>query len=63
MTYIDTYSADIKRLCLLYNVKSLYAFGSVLTDKLTDISDVDFIVDFDPIDLKKYADNYFNLKF
>lgn len=63
MTYMDKYSADIKRLCALYNVKTLYAFGSVVYDQLTDKSDVDFIVDFEAIDLNNYADNYFNLKF
>lgn len=63
MTYIDTYSADIKRLCALHNVKTLYAFGSVVSDQLTEKSDVDFVVDFDTMDLKNYADNYFDLKF
>ena len=63
MTYIDSYSADIKKLCVLYNVKTLYAFGSVVLNRLTDKSDVDFIVDFDAIDLENYADNYFDFKF
>jgi predicted nucleotidyltransferase len=63
MTDIYRYLSEIKRLCVLYNVKTLYAFGSVLSDRLTDKSDIDFIVDFDSIELKKYADNYFNLKF
>lgn len=63
MTYIDIYSADIKRLCVFYHVKTLYAFGSVVSDQLTDKSDVDLIVDFDSIDLKNYTDDYFNLKF
>jgi uncharacterized protein len=63
MSYIDKYSDDIKSLCILYNVKRLYAFGSVVTDRLTVESDVDFIVDFETIDLSSYAENYFNLKF
>ena len=63
MTYIDRYSADINRLCVLHNVMTLYAFGSVVSDQLTDKSDVDFIVDFDTIDLQSYADIYFDLKF
>ena len=64
MAYIiDTYSKDIKRLCLLYHVKTLYAFGSVVSDRLTNNSDVDFIVDFENIDIKDYADNYFDFKF
>jgi predicted nucleotidyltransferase len=63
MTYIDTYSTDIKRLCSLYNVKTLYAFGSVVSDQMSDKSDIDFVVDFDAIDIKNYADNYFDFKF
>ena len=63
MTLIDTYSADIKRICSIYNVKSLYAFGSVISDQFNEKSDVDFIVDFNAIDIKNYADNYFDFKF
>ena len=44
-------------------MKTLYAFGSVLTEKFNEESDVDFIVDFQDVDLLKYADNYFDLKF
>ena len=47
----------------MYNVRTLYAFGSVVSDRLTESSDIDFIVDFDSVDLKNYADNYFNFKF
>jgi len=63
MSYIDTYTAEIEKLCALHKVKTLHAFGSVVADQLTDKSDIDFIVDFDPIDLTTYADNYYNLKF
>ena len=55
--------SDIKRLCSNHKVKQLYAFGSVLTNKFTNESDVDLVVDFDPIDVSLYADNYFDLKF
>jgi len=34
-----------------------------LTDRFTDKSDVDLIVDIDSIDPLEYSDNYFNLKF
>ena len=63
MTLLDTHIADIKRLCLNHSVKQLYAFGSVLTNKFTNESDVDLVVDFDPIDISLYADNYFDFKF
>jgi predicted nucleotidyltransferase len=43
-------------------VGKLYVFGSVLTDKFEIDSDVDFVVDFNGVDLFDYADNYFDLK-
>jgi predicted nucleotidyltransferase len=63
MTYIEQHSGEIKKLCVLHNVKTLYAFGSVVSDRLTEKSDIDFIVDFGNVDIEEYADNYFNFKF
>ena len=63
MSFLDTYSNDIHKLCTDHKVKSLYAFGSVLTDQFSQTSDIDLIVDFHRIDVINYADNYFNLKF
>ena len=54
---------QIKRLCNTYHVKSLFAFGSVVTDKLKVGSDIDLIVDIDSKDPIDYSDNYFALKF
>ncbi len=53
----------INALCKSHKVKSLYAFGSILTDKFNDQSDIDLIVDFRDVQLLDYADNYFDLKF
>jgi predicted nucleotidyltransferase len=61
--YLDKYKNEIKDLCLQNKVKSLYVFGSVLTDRFTDKSDIDLIVDIDCNDPMDYADSYFNLKF
>ena len=61
--YLETYKEIIRDLCKEYNVKSLYAFGSVLTDKFNGQSDIDMIVSFKKIPLESYADNYFDLKF
>ncbi len=63
MTLLDKYSNDIHELCKYHKVKRLYAFGSVLTDHFSQTSDIDLIVDFDKIDVVKYADNYFDFKF
>lgn len=43
--------------------KATVWFPSVLIDKFNDSSDIDFIVDFAPVDLAQYADNYYDLKF
>ena len=61
--YMDKYKNEINDLCLQNNVKSLYVFGSVLTDSFTEKSDIDLVVDIDYNDPFDYADSYFNLKF
>ena len=61
--FLDQYINEINELCREHNVKTLYAFGSVLTDNFGPDSDVDFLVDIianNPLD---YAENYFDLKF
>ena len=63
MTLFEQYKNDIPALCKNYRVKSLYAFGSVLTKQFSQNSDIDLIVEFDNIDVSSYADNYFNFKF
>jgi uncharacterized protein len=63
MLVLDENISQIKNLCHRYNVRSLYAFGSIVTDKFNAESDIDLIVDFDAIDAAQYADNYFDLKF
>ena len=60
---LDQHNADIQKLCASHKVKSLYAFGSVLTNHFNNKSDIDLIVDFENIDVENYADNYFDLKF
>ena len=61
--YLESFIGEIRLLCQKNRVKSLYVFGSVLTDKFTDKSDIDLIVDIDSIDPLEYSDFYFNLKF
>jgi len=52
----------IKALCAKHKVNKLFVFGSVLKDTFTNESDIDFVVDFEKLDLSDYADNYFDLK-
>lgn len=63
MNDLEKYDAEISKLCKKHFVKSLYAFGSILSDKFNDESDIDLIVDFSNMNTEDYADNYFDLKF
>lgn len=63
MNELESYTNDIIKLCEIHKVKSLYAFGSVLTNQFNEESDIDLIVDFSPIEVEEYADNYFDFKF
>ena len=51
----------LQNLCLAYNVKSMYAFGSVCTDRFNNNSDIDLLISFENLPIEKYTDNYFDL--
>ncbi|MHC1707249.1 MAG: nucleotidyltransferase family protein [Bacteroidales bacterium] len=63
MNEVDRNIQSIKNLCISHGVEKLYLFGSILSEKFNKESDIDFIVRFKNIELLKYADNYFDLKF
>ena len=59
--FLNPHKYQIQALCKKHNVKSLYAFGSVLRSDFNDKSDVDFLVEFEELEYGDYADNYFSL--
>ena len=61
--YFDNYKSALTQLCVKNKVKSLYVFGSVLTSRFNNESDIDMVVDIDSVNPLEYADCYFNLKF
>jgi predicted nucleotidyltransferase len=63
MNIVEKNIDRLKKLCKKYKVSKLYVFGSVISNRFNEESDIDFIVVFDEIELENYADNYFNLKF
>ncbi|HEY4198163.1 MAG TPA: nucleotidyltransferase domain-containing protein [Mucilaginibacter sp.] len=63
MKVLKDHIEQIRQLCDTYQVRSLFAFGSVVSDKLKSESDIDLIVDIDSKDPLDYSDNYFALKF
>jgi uncharacterized protein len=62
MELIDKNIDAIKELCDKHNVKELYIFGSVLTNKLSDSSDIDILIQFGEVELMDYFDNYMDFK-
>ena len=63
MNTLSAFKNEINALCANHKVRSLYAFGSVLTSNFNTNSDIDLVIDFKDIDLNDYADNYFDFKF
>lgn len=63
MENLSSFLSAIQELCKLNRVKSLYAFGSVLTDRFGIESDVDLIVDLYEQDPLEYTEKYFSLKY
>ena len=62
MKLIELNMDKIVALCKKYKVAKLWVFGSILTTRFNDRSDVDFIVEFDSdrLDILDYADNFFD---
>lgn len=63
MKILNQHIDQIRRLCELNTVKTLFAFGSITTDKFNTESDIDLVVDIEDNDPISYSDKYFNLKF
>ena len=63
MKLIENNIQKIIALCKKHKVEKLFVFGSILTNRFNDKSDVDMVVDFDKINLEDYADNYFDFKY
>ena len=62
MNLIETNIQRITDLCRRHQVNKLFVFGSILTDRFNDDSDIDLVVAFNKIDLSEYVNNYFDLK-
>ena len=54
---------EIEQICSRYNVKRLELFGSAVNEQNFDPqkSDIDFLVEFLPLESGHYADSYFGL--
>ena len=61
MKIIETNIHKIIDLCRRFHVRRLWVFGSILTPRFSDQSDIDLCVDFyrNQIELSDYANNFF----
>jgi hypothetical protein len=62
MTQINLNKDKLVEICEKHKVQELYLFGSILTDKFNDTSDIDILIQFIQMDLLDYFDNYMELK-
>lgn len=62
MNIVEQQTAALNKLCETHQVKELYLFGSVLTNKFNESSDIDMLIKFNAIDIAEYFDNYMDLK-
>lgn len=64
MKLIELNLQRISDLCRKHKVRTLSVFGSILTNRFNDSSDVDLLVDFDTTDHEKwdYVTNYFDFQ-
>ncbi len=62
-SFFTPYKQQIVDACKKYKVNRLFAFGSVLSNRFNDQSDVDLIVDFNKSAIDDYFDNYFDFKY
>ncbi len=62
---VEEKTDELKRLCEKYSVRCLEIFGSAASDAAFDVkgSDLDFLVEFQPLDENQYADTYFGFLF
>lgn len=61
--YIDDRRAALEELCRRYRVRRLFLFGSAVRDDFDPgRSDVDLLVEFEPMPAGGYADAYFGLR-
>lgn len=55
---------ELIAICQALNIKRLYAFGSVVSERFRDDSDIDFLISFsDNLSVDEYTENYFALHY
>jgi uncharacterized protein len=50
---------ELHSLCVKYDIKTAYLFGSTTSSDFNEGSDIDILISFKDISIEKYTDNYF----
>lgn len=62
MNVADLKNKELVKACKDFQVKELYAFGSVVSGEVSQKSDLDFLVEFDRIDYSGSFDQFMDFK-
>ena len=61
---LEKRKSELIAICQALSIKRLYAFGSVVSEKFRDDSDIDFLISFsDNLTVDEYTKNYFTLQY
>ena len=58
---LQSHRTELDTLCRRFHVRRLDAFGSAASGHMHEGSDLDFLVEFEPLPQGRYADAYFGL--
>ncbi len=61
---LESKKEDLKSICKALKIKRLYVFGSAVSSKFNENSDIDFLISFvDNLTVEEYSNNYFSLHY
>ena len=61
---ISKHKEELTKICESLNIKRMNIFGSAVSDKFNDKSDIDFLIKFsEELSSEQYSDNYFELHY
>lgn len=61
---IEKQKKELIAICEALKIKRLFVFGSVVSDKFREDSDIDFLISFsDNLTIDEYTQNYFTLHY
>ncbi len=61
---IKNYKKELTNLCKVLNIQRMNVFGSAVSNKFNEDSDIDFLISFsEKLTIEEYTDNYFELHY